>query len=267
MSAATLALRFAGWMQCRLSTDPDPYDELRGVTGRTYALPGEPDLDRVIRFTPANAVVRVLAAPPDVRVTEVRVDGRRTPRHPLVGATLSLGERAVFEGRNGLAALERDEPIFDIDVCVAGAGVVVRRHHVDSRGGAGAVPAAGVLVNDSLLREAGVPDAAAYVADRIERLAELRRAATDPVIVAGLDRRLAGLETRLQNPRVSDLMHQMVMTHRGVISGPVSVEDDADGTCSRIDRDADWPFEVRTGAFDPDTLSGWASGVLAIALR
>ncbi len=45
-----LSITFAGWAQCRLPTDPDPYDEPRGVSGYMYAYAGEPDLDRLIRF-------------------------------------------------------------------------------------------------------------------------------------------------------------------------------------------------------------------------
>ena len=40
---------FTGWVQVRLATNPDPTDEPRGVSGYTFALPGEPDLDRVLR--------------------------------------------------------------------------------------------------------------------------------------------------------------------------------------------------------------------------
>src|SRR5512133_460655 len=50
-----LSLHFAGWFQCRLATDPDPADEPRGVSGFTFAYPGEPDLDRVIRFARPEA--------------------------------------------------------------------------------------------------------------------------------------------------------------------------------------------------------------------
>lgn len=47
-----IMMKFSGWFQCRLATDPDPSDEPRGVSGYMKALPGEPDLDRIIRFQP-----------------------------------------------------------------------------------------------------------------------------------------------------------------------------------------------------------------------
>ena len=46
--AQYLYLHFEGYFQCRLATDPDPTREPRGVSGYTYALAGEDDLDQVI---------------------------------------------------------------------------------------------------------------------------------------------------------------------------------------------------------------------------
>jgi hypothetical protein len=42
-------LEFAGWFYCRLATDPDAFDDPRGQGGWTFAMPGEPDLDRKSR--------------------------------------------------------------------------------------------------------------------------------------------------------------------------------------------------------------------------
>lgn len=46
----SLGIRYGGWVQCRLATDRDDYNEPRGRFGWTFAFDGEPDLDRVIRF-------------------------------------------------------------------------------------------------------------------------------------------------------------------------------------------------------------------------
>src|SRR5690606_16465196 len=48
--APVLRIDFEGWFQVRLATDPDPSDEPRGVSGTTFALAGEPDFDRIVRF-------------------------------------------------------------------------------------------------------------------------------------------------------------------------------------------------------------------------
>lgn len=47
-----LILNFEGWFQMRMATDPDPTDELRGVSGYTFAFAGEPDFDAKIHLQP-----------------------------------------------------------------------------------------------------------------------------------------------------------------------------------------------------------------------
>jgi hypothetical protein len=48
----SLLLAFEGYFQMRMATDPDPTDELRGVSGYTFALAGEPDLDAKVHLQP-----------------------------------------------------------------------------------------------------------------------------------------------------------------------------------------------------------------------
>ena len=74
-----LEVRFEGCFQCRLATNPDPTDELRGVSGYTFALAGEPDLDRVIRFQDP-AAPRSHGPRVGVSVVAVAIDGRGRPR-------------------------------------------------------------------------------------------------------------------------------------------------------------------------------------------
>src|SRR3712207_1058344 len=99
-----LSLKFEGWFECRLATDPDPTDEPRGVSGWTFAVAGEPDLDRIIRLQPQGAVNRPFGPPVGVRVTAVSVNGEQVTDHPLQGAPVELLDDPVFEGRNGIVA-------------------------------------------------------------------------------------------------------------------------------------------------------------------
>lgn len=46
----TLTINFEGYWQCRQATDPDPSDDPRGVSGYTYAVGAESDLDLIIRL-------------------------------------------------------------------------------------------------------------------------------------------------------------------------------------------------------------------------
>lgn len=45
-----MSVDFSGWYQVRLATGGDPYNDPRGVSGWQFALAGEPDMDRVLRF-------------------------------------------------------------------------------------------------------------------------------------------------------------------------------------------------------------------------
>ena len=63
-----IEIHFEGWFECRLATDPDPTDEPRGVSGWTYALAGEPDLDRIIRTQPMGTVSRRFGPNPRCRL-------------------------------------------------------------------------------------------------------------------------------------------------------------------------------------------------------
>jgi hypothetical protein len=107
--AQTMTVRFEGFWQCRLSTDPDPTREPRGTSGYTFALPGEPDFDRVIRTQKDRNVVLRKPFPPyleapkqrfGVFVTEVDGAPSRTIAQALEGAPLRLMNEPVFELRN-----------------------------------------------------------------------------------------------------------------------------------------------------------------------
>lgn len=92
-----VTLEWEGWFQIRTSTDPDPTDEPYGVSGFTFALPGEPLLDRVVRFaSPAkdpgfNPLQPRSHSPPyGVTVRNVLVGKKPVKDHPLLGATIDL---------------------------------------------------------------------------------------------------------------------------------------------------------------------------------
>jgi hypothetical protein len=85
-----LRLEFEGYFQMRMATDPDPTDEKRGVSGYTFALAGEPDLDGIIHFQPNE---------PGVCEREYGPAGKKD-EGPRVGVTV---RRAT---RNGQAAPE-----------------------------------------------------------------------------------------------------------------------------------------------------------------
>src|SRR4051794_16024851 len=100
-----LILDFEGYFQMRMATDPDPTDELRGVSGYTFAFCGEPDLDHKLHFQPDEEGVWQRDFGPGggprvgVTVTSAQRDGVDAPE--LVGGKIAFVDGQVIE-HNGL---------------------------------------------------------------------------------------------------------------------------------------------------------------------
>jgi hypothetical protein len=100
-----LILDFEGYFQDRMTTDPDPTDEKRGVSGYTFAFAGEPDLDNVVRFQPDEPGVFERELGPGggpkvgVTVRRARRDGTDVPQ--LVGGQISFLGMQILE-HNGI---------------------------------------------------------------------------------------------------------------------------------------------------------------------
>ncbi|MDF1699465.1 MAG: hypothetical protein P1U56_26670, partial [Saprospiraceae bacterium] len=116
-STYNYSLFFKGWAQCRLATDPDPDYEPRGVSGYTFALPGEPDMDRIINFQQRKGVVNRSFGPAvGVKVTggyafkttgkegNVTFEAKKeiTKGHPLFGAKIDLLGDPKFSSHNSI---------------------------------------------------------------------------------------------------------------------------------------------------------------------
>src|SRR5205823_549977 len=89
---------------------PDDFADRRGASGWTFAVAGEPDLDRVIRFQSPIAA-RSHGPTVGVKVNGVERDGAPLGGSPLIGAPVELLDDPVFEGRNGEIATSANEPI------------------------------------------------------------------------------------------------------------------------------------------------------------
>jgi hypothetical protein len=89
-----------------MTTDPDPTDEKRGVSGYTFAFAGEPDLDNIIHFQPdePGVVERDFgpAGGPKVGVTvrSATRDGNEVP--DLVGARIAFIDNCQVREENGV---------------------------------------------------------------------------------------------------------------------------------------------------------------------
>jgi hypothetical protein len=126
-----LSVDFEGWYQVRLATGGDPFNDPRGVSGWQFAYPGEPDLDRIVRFRP-GPFLRDHVHPDvgvGVTVTSATVDGADVPA--LAGAVVDLLDAPVFDGHNGVLAGDGDEPIVPLRLRVGAGAAVLERSALD----------------------------------------------------------------------------------------------------------------------------------------
>jgi hypothetical protein len=260
-----LMLAFAGWFECRLATDPDPADEPRGVSGTTFACPGEPDLDRVIRFQPGPATRRPGPAV-GVRITVVSRGGRPVG-HPLIGAPVELAGEPRFEGRNRLLGVPGTEAIDPLEIVIESAGLRLSRRDWLAAGDAGLVQAGpgalgrragggierGDAVTAALVRATGVDDFLAYRLERAAGIDAALAATRDPLAVAALRRRreALGAVARMRVSYAVDI---------GELGGHGSV----DGLEAGVDCHTPWPLRFWMGAWDADALCGFVSGTLGL---
>ena len=125
-----LTINFEGYFQMRMATDPDPSDEPRGLSGYTFALPGEPDLDRVLHFQPdePGVVQRVYGCPgaigPEIGVTVRSANQGNVPRPDLIGAQVSFPNAELVE-RNGVLIREDFFVIDPLRVQIRKGGVLL----------------------------------------------------------------------------------------------------------------------------------------------
>jgi hypothetical protein len=263
-----LTVTFSGWFQCRLATDPDPADEPRGISGSTFATPGEADLDRIIRF---QAPIDPRIPGPRVGVTVSRVAmAAGSIAHSLLGADVVLHGQPRFEGRGGLLARRGSEPIHPVELELRAPGISIRRRdwldehdrgllEVDEAALARRAGAGGEwdrVTDAELLRLAGV---ASWRQLRLERAAALEEALArtrEPVRAAALRRRLGRL-TRPESVFVRYRLRIGERGGRGILSG-------RDAAALGIDLDAPWPLELLFGGWDADALCGLVVGQLAL---
>ena len=265
-----LALRFGGWAQVRLATDPDPFDDAAGTSGPSAAMSWEPPLDRVIRFQDPVAA-RSHAPAVGVRVLEALDDKRTLAGHPLLGARLDLLRDPVFEGRNGLVADDGAEPIVPFVLRVEGEeGIVLEREDppagpwnpdrpdlrvVAHRSGRGAE--ADAKARREVGEAVGVRDAKAWREEREARLLEELAGEDDPA-------RCLGLELRIEMLEPIALVRVPYRFAIGAHGGVGRVEDPHDRLGVAVDVRQAWPIDVWFGAWDNDGLLAWVAGELRL---
>jgi hypothetical protein len=264
---------FDGWVQVRLATNPDPTDEPRGVSGYTFALPGEPDLDRVLR-TSAPVAPRTHGPPIGVFVRVVTVDGVAVATHPLIGAQLDLLGAPRFESVNEVMMEQGEEPLEPFDVQLThGAFRLQRRAFLDPSQPDATVYTvpralleprrAQVSFATTILQEAtGGSDPVAFRRHKLALLEADLPVTTDPIARAGLGRRISELKIDDPNDHRTASMKFIESRHFD-LNGPTALVDPA-GWLGGLDTFQTFACDVVMGAWDADALSAYYTGTLAL---
>jgi hypothetical protein len=274
-----MVINFAGWFQCRLATDPDPTDEPRGASGFTFAMPGEPDLDRIIRFHDPVAP-RSHGPPVGVFVTGISLNGESLRGHPLAGARVDLLGQPKFESRNYILRDSSQGAIVPFHLRIGSDGLAIERedllfppdlslplHRIppifhERRGSLIPLTIDRIKIADAT----GIVDPLAYRRQRRERLVMDQEAATDGIARAALQKRIDQLT-------IADVNRLQVVTltvyndYRFDMNGPARVEDSERRLGAVLDTSRDWPIAFWMGAWDSDALCGYVRGMLSIPLQ
>jgi hypothetical protein len=275
-----LTLNIEGWFQCRLATDPDPSDEPRGVSGWTFAVAGEEDLDRIIRFQEPISP-RSHGPEVGVAVRTVSVGGQQIPNHPLVEGQVDLLDGPRFEGRNGIVAEDAAECIDPFHLRIRGSGVTLRRkdildpqnpeskiHEVDPSVLRRRQPVEGEAVERAEIADAtGVMDYVGYRRKRKEELEDDLEQMGDPVIRAALRKRIADLEESLERRDIRVGILGASLIYRFAIRGPAEVVDERDALRGVVGTSPPWPIEFWVGGWDADALCGYMRGRLQVPFQ
>ena len=296
-----LILEFEGYFQDRMTTDPDPTDEKRGVSGYTFALAGEPDLDNVVYFQPdERGVVERNFGPyggPKVGVTVRRATDDGRDRDDLVGGKIVFAGAQLLE-HNGILIREDFFVIdpFRVKLTVGGKVLLDRIDYLDPtrpditpEEATGSQlqrrqPAKFTANSEEVARATGLPNAqnVTLMANRLRRREslellreELLRDETKNAV------ELAGLETRIEQLGIIEQwwnLSQGSPGNRPIDRRAAQLALQASGwnidmngkiftNHLRGNKDLPWNVTFWMGGWDGDALCGYVKGTWTIPTR
>ncbi|NEA67395.1 hypothetical protein [Streptomyces sp. SID12488] len=276
--ARELTIEYGGWFIARLATDPDPTDEPRGVSGSTFALAGEPDLDRVIVLNdPDPAVLRSHMPPIGVSVTRATADGAQVSG--LAGAKVDLLGDPVFENRNFVLTFAGREPIVPFHLEITGPELRLERRMVmwDEQPDAAVYEIPRTQLEkfggrtfrtdaELVLGETGIGDPHTSRIERRDLLRADLAAEPDPVRRAGLEKRIRELEIAVGDPADERVVN---LTALEEFCFPLTGKVVADGAVLAplpLDQEAPWTAEFWMGGWDADLMCAYLKGTLTVPL-
>jgi hypothetical protein len=284
----------------RMATDPDPDDEPRGVSGYTFALAGEPDLDGLVHLQPDEEGVfeRRFGVAPDapgprvgVTVRKARWFDEQALRYAdapeYLGARVSFVKARLTE-RNGIV-IRND--LFAIDplrvqVRKKGGGLVLdREDFLDPNNPELPITQATSamlerrqpqgLTNNSVevAKATGLPDASNDTCINNRRirqrnLEELLRRTRNPVERAALETRISQLNILRRwwdlsqgGKPIDRRAHQLTLQAYG---WAVDINGAVHANRLGADETVTWPLSFWMGGWDGDALCGYVSGYLSV---
>lgn len=273
-----LAIHFRGWFQYRLATDPDPTDEPRGASGFTFAVAGEPDFDRTVRFQNPVAL-RSHCPPVGVDVCAVYEDGVLKAEHPLLGAPVNLLGQPTIESRNQILWEGGQGPINPFHLKIGDGDLTLSRedilypkdpkekiHRIPTRYLQRRASYVEFMVDKLKIADAtGIADFVSYRRARKRILEEELATTTDPITRAALTTRIEQLS--ITDPYKNQLKAFSVSAmYQFKINGPGSLHDSDKKIHGELDFSNLWPFTLWMGGWDSDALCGYARGQVEIPI-
>jgi hypothetical protein len=294
-----LKVRFEGYFLCRLTTDPDPTDEPRGVSGYTLALAGEANLDNWIQLNPSPEYLAQNFREPGptlVKTGDINLGVKVTATEPgpdvypdaarLIGLPVNLLPDPKigypkFEGRNDIVGSD-DNIAFAIDpiiLDISSPDGSVRVHRQDLLPGnepiwrlppeayAGRVgqldPGDGSnpLGPLEVIEAIGVYDFYAYFRDRSRWLRDQMARTQDPDEIEKYRTRLNAID--FFGSRIRSRLGLKCDWTFGIGGGSVGTVSGLSG----IDVQTPWPVEFWLGGFDGDLMIGYMRGTLSLPFQ
>jgi hypothetical protein len=262
-----IQLLFEGWFQCRLATDPDPSDEPRGVSGYMKALPGEPDLDRIIRLQPPF-FRRSYTPEVGVVVREVVIDGVSDKASPYISAEINLLDDPIFKGENGVVAEDGAEPIVPFVLEVRKGSEAVSRRCPASKEFIEfpfvGLQSIGILRDPAAIAAAtGITDIKEHITERRQKMEEDLKTEKDETVSDNLRRRIAFLQT----PSAIGFFPFM-MKYRVPLTGEVFATGSLNDLKDLARKDSfDWIVDFWMGGWDADAASGYVKGHIELGKK
>ncbi len=282
-------LAFNGWAQCRMATDPDPSNDPRGVSGYSFAVAGEPDLDQIIYFQNKSGVIQRSFCPEvGIKVRsgfEYHTQGEGGEEqfvrkdavvkgHPLYQAKVDLLENPIFDSRNGTVIFNGFGIINPFIFSIEGKdGVTIkRRFYADPDNEQDDMQKYPIDVLTPYTMNTVVPNSpnfiqlssvlqrSAFRNERLENLTKELASCKDPVQIAALNKRITELKINDPTNRRTNQIGTKVL-----LSYPLNAKS-ASYKGKKVKPSQNWNLEMWMGGWDADSLCFWIEGNIQIMI-